>query len=1264
MDYFYPMKIVDKSTGIETIEPQFHMDYTKYVMTQGKDIYAIWDENTGLWVTADSLSQNANTSVEQEFYRLTDEYVERAVAETYGPDCEIKVNKLRSSNHLWRKSAEFFRYSGNRFQLFDRKMVFANDVVEREDFVTRRVPYALGPGECRAWNEIVGTLYSPDERMKLEWAIGALVTNEAQNLQKFFALFGAPGTGKSTIFRIMEKLFPGYTIAFDAAALGNRQDSFSTEVFRNNPLVAIQDDGDLSKINDNTLLNSIVSHEPILLKQKYQTPIEVSLAALLFVATNSPIRITDANAGILRRLIDVHPTGKRIAPDRYLYLMDTQIDFELGAIAYHCAEVFNDLGRNVYDKYISTAMMSKTNAFYNFVFDNQDYLEDQEGITLTRAYDLYKLWCDEAGETYVLRRMQFREELSAYFDSYHDRYMVNGERQRSVFLGFKGLSLKSNDAEEVPVDTFEWLELKVMDPIYDQSVFDATYPDQPAQVAKESGFPGQKWVNVDCTLSQLVSTELHFVKVPEHHIVIDFDLTDEDGEKDLEVNLAAASEWPATYTETSKSGSGLHLHYIYAGDVTELASIYDVGIEVKTLLGDASLRRKLWKCNDLPIAHISGGLPKKEAKVIDKSQMTSEASVRRLIGSNLRKEVHPGTKSSIDFIAKILQDAYDSGMTYDVQDMRPDIMSFAAKSSNQSLVALKVVKDMKFQSEDTHVSVDLGNDDDAIVFFDVEVYPNLLLICWKKEGVDGVTTMINPTPAEVEVLFDMKLVGFNNRRYDNHILYARYMGFDNEAIYNVSKGIIDNNMDARFAAAYGMSYADIYDFSSKKQGLKKFQIELGITHMEMDLPWDQPCPEEHWPKVIEYCENDVVATEAVFNDRRQDFVARKILAEISGLSVNDSTQKHTAAIIFEGNKNPQAEFVYKDLADEFPGYEFHMYDGKSTYREEVTGEGGYVYAEPGVYENVALLDIASMHPTTIEQLDLFGPYTENFSMLKNARMAIKHRDYDKARAMIGGKLAPYLESEDDAEALSYALKIVINIVYGLTSARFENPFRDKRNVDNIVAKRGSLFMIDLKHEIQAQGYTVCHVKTDSVKIVNADEKIITFVNEYGKKYGYDFEHEATYKRLALVNEAVYIAYDGAKWTAVGSQFQHPYVYKTLFTKEPVLIEDLFEARNVTKGAQYLAFNGTEIVDEMVHIGKTGVYIPVKHDGGKLLRIDDAGKQHAVAGTKGYLWVLSDVARQRDEEYELFVDMDYYEALKTKASEAIGQYMDISVFTDV
>ena len=111
--------------------------------------------------------------------------------------------------------------------------------------------------------------------------------------------------------------------------------------------------------------------------------------------------------------------------------------------------------------------------------------------------------------------------------------------------------------------------------------------------------------------------------------------------------------------------------------------------------------------------------------------------------------------------------------------------------------------------------------------------------------------------------------------------------------------------------------------------------------------------------------------------------------------------------------------------------------------------------------------------------------------------------------MLGGKLAPYLSDPGTANDLAYALKIVINIVYGLTSAKFDNAFRDTRNIDNIVAKRGALFMIDLKHFIQEKGYKVVHIKTDSVKIPDATPEIIQAVTEFGKKYGYDFEHEAT-----------------------------------------------------------------------------------------------------------------------------------------------------------
>jgi DNA polymerase elongation subunit (family B) len=520
--------------------------------------------------------------------------------------------------------------------------------------------------------------------------------------------------------------------------------------------------------------------------------------------------------------------------------------------------------------------------------------------------------------------------------------------------------------------------------------------------------------------------------------------------------------------------------------------------------------------------------------------------------------------------------------------------------------------------------------------------------------------MVNPSPSEIESLFELRLIGFNNRRYDNHIIYARHLGYSTEELYTLSKKIIDGNDRALFGEAYNLSYADIYDFSSKKQGLKKFEIELGIHHMELDLPWDEPVDESHWERVVAYCVNDVVATQAVFESRKQDFVAREILAELSGLTVNHTTQNHTAKIVFGDNKNPQSQFVYTDLSEMFPGYKF---DGKeSTYRGEVVGEGGYVYAEPGMYRNVALLDVASMHPTSIDILEVFGPYTSRYNELKEARLAIKRKEYERAGSLLGGKLAKFLDAgSDSAEGLSYALKIVINIVYGLTSARFPNPFKDNRNVDNIVAKRGALFMIDLKHAVQERGFTVAHIKTDSIKIPDATPEIIEFVNEFGKQYGYDFEHEGTYDRFCLVNDAVYIAREKGTWKAVGAQFQHPYVFKSLFTNEDLVFDDFCETRAVVQGSMYLNFNDLStdppLLSELNHVGRVGSFVPVLTNGGVLWRIKE-DKHYAVTGTKGHLWIEREVAAVRDN---LDIDMAYFEKLRLAAFAAVEAYGSFEEF---
>jgi hypothetical protein len=1254
---FYQIRVHETKEGQLELYPDFIVGRSEDLMVQGKTFYAIWDEEKGLW-----------SRDEYDVQRLVDEDLRREaerLSKQTGQKYLIRYMRSFGSNS-WTQFRKFMAHISDSSHPLDAKLIFANTEVKKNDYASKRLPYSLNDAEAPAWDELLRTLYAPEEAAKIEWAIGSVVAGDAKKIQKFVVFYGPAGTGKSTILGIIQSLFEGYTTSFDGKALGNSNSSFATEAFKNNPLVAIQHDGDLSRIEDNTRLNSIIAHETMTMNEKYKPSYSSRVDAMLFMGSNQPVKISDAKSGIIRRLIDVHPTGVRLTPKHYQTIM-TQISFELGAIAHRCLSVYLSMGKDYYNAYRPLEMMLQTDIFFNFIEAHFDIFKGQDQTTLKQAYALYKEYCSESGIERPLPQYKMREELRNYFKAFYDRGEVEGVPVRSLYQGFTAEKFK------MPTDDPTVFSLVLEE---EESLLDEFLADYPAQLANADGKPSKKWAKVSAKLSDIDSRRIHYVKVPENHVVIDFDLKDANGTKALERNLEVASQWPATYAEISQSGSGIHLHYSYTGDVSELAPTYGDGIEIKVYHGDASLRRRLSRCNGVPVATISSGLPLRERKdkMLQSKTIQSEQGLRELIHRNLRKEIHPGTKPSVDFIKKILDDAYESGMKYDVSDLRNKIMAFANNSSNQAALSLKVVKEMKWASEEPDSEgggpservVEVA--DDRIVFFDVESYPNLFVICWKFHGADEVVKMINPKPHEVEALFKLKLVGFYNRRYDNHILYAAAMGATPQELFKLSQKIIDGNRSGTYGQAYNLSYADIWDFSTLRQSLKKFEIDLGILHMELDLPWDQPVDEKDWDRVVDYCVNDVRATEAVFEARKGDFVARQILAELSGLTVNDTTQTHTAKIIFGNDvKNAHKKFVYTDLSETFPGYKFEL--GKSSYRGEDPKEGGYVYAEPGIYEKVAVLDVVSMHPKSIELLNLFGPYTKNYAALTEARVAIKHQDYDKARTMLDGRLAKFLVgAENDTvdrhgTELAFALRIALNIVYGLTSAKFDNPFRDIRNIDNIVAKRGALFMIDLKQTLQEMGVPVVHIKTDSIKIPGATQATIDFVKEFGEKYGYEFEHEATYDKFCLVNDAVYIAgvkpvpweepYPKFEWSATGAQFQHPYVFKKLFTGEDLVFEDYCEGRSVVKGAMYLDKSGSEEPDisNMRHIGKTGLFVPVMDGGGILYRVHE-DKFFAVSGTKGHLWLEADVAEIKED---LVIDLSYFEKLKETAIQAIEQF---------
>ena len=885
--------------GVE-IYPKFIIKNSSDLMIRGGDFYAIWIEDKGLWSTDE---QDAIRLIDRElenYLKEHEQYLDGTVTVKYMWDAES------GTIDSWHKYCQ--KQMRDSYHTLDESLIFSNTNTTKEDYASKRLNYPLEPGDYSAWDRLISVLYTPEERHKIEWSIGAIVTGEAKYLQKFMVLYGSAGTGKSTILNIIQQLFEGYYSVFDARALGSSSNSFALEAFKTNPLVAIQHDGDLSRIEDNTRLNSLVSHELMTVNEKFKAAYSSRFNCFLYMGTNKPVKITDAKSGLIRRLIDVSPSGNKLGRNEYNDIMG-RVKFELGAIACHCADVYNE-NPGAYDDYIPISMMGASNDFYNFVLDSYPIFRDDNGVTLKCAWEMYKTYCEDAKVPYPFSRRIFKEELRNYFHDYQERYTLeDGTRVRSYYIGFR--TDKFEDEEQEP--KIEVVEKKdILEFTSEVSILDKECSDYPAQYATEQGTPKYKWDNVKTTLKDINTKELHYVKVPENHIVIDFDIPDENGDKSLERNLEAAAKWPPTYGEYSKSGKGVHLHYIYSGDPKKLSSIYSDHIEVKVYTGKSSLRRKLSKCNNLPIATISSGLPLKgEDKVVNFDVVKTEKGIRTLIKRNLRKEIHPGTKPSIDFIHKILDDAYKSDLVYDVSDMKPAVLSFAASSTHQSEYCIKLVKKMQFKSKEVENPV-IKVSEDKIIFYDIEVFPNLFLVNWKFEGEDQkVVRMINPKPAQIEELLKFRLVGFNCRRYDNHIMYARMMGYSNEQLYKLSQKIITQGQGF-FGEAYNLSYTDVYDFAAKKQSLKKWEIELGIHHQELGLPWDQPVPEERWVEVAEYCDNDVIATEAVFNALQGDFTARKILAELAGMTVNDTTNSLTTRIIFGKERHPN--LVYTDLA--------------------------------------------------------------------------------------------------------------------------------------------------------------------------------------------------------------------------------------------------------------------------------------------------------------------------------------------------------------
>ena len=86
--------------------------------------------------------------------------------------------------------------------------------------------------------------------------------------------------------------------------------------------------------------------------------------------------------------------------------------------------------------------------------------------------------------------------------------------------------------------------------------------------------------------------------------------------------------------------------------------------------------------------------------MVDWDGFKNEKVLRKMIIKNLKKEYHPATKPSIDYINDLLNRAYESGASYDVRDMQNDVLAFAMGSTHKADYCVDLVANMRFCSKD------------------------------------------------------------------------------------------------------------------------------------------------------------------------------------------------------------------------------------------------------------------------------------------------------------------------------------------------------------------------------------------------------------------------------------------------------------------------------------------------------------------------------------------------------------------------------------
>ncbi|MEB5757435.1 hypothetical protein [Mammaliicoccus sciuri] len=418
--------------------------------------------------------------------------------------------------------------------------------------------------------------------------------------------------------------------------------------------------------------------------------------------------------------------------------------------------------------------------------------------------------------------------------------------------------------------------------------------------------------------------------------------------------------------------------------------------------------------------------------------------------------------------------------------------------------------------------------DEDLLFYDIEVFKHNSFVVFKDINKKEVGLFHNDFNGVSELIKNKVLVGYNNHFYDDKILGNMLNGYTPERIKEINDEIISGNRQYYRNKEIKRTLDCFQQIDVSKPSLKRVEGNAGkmILESSVDFTIDRALSPKELLEAIDYCRYDVDMTIDIYKKRKKSYFMPKwslverlnnLNAEkwntttISANVLTDKPLRKWSSIRLHKDVNKLDHEKNIEMLNLVPEKVKELWlnkDKGAVTIEEFNcniefGFGGLhgVHKKKQDVKDVKLLDVTSMYPSILLNINGLGDATKTYSDILEERKQVKHKD----------------------KVLSDALKLVLNSVYGNLNNQYSLLY--DTNKQKSVCFYGQIALYDLCKRL-SKSCEIININTDGVAFTTNSEEYLDVWKEWEKDFNLTLE-EDKFKHFIQKDVNNYVAIDSS-----------------------------------------------------------------------------------------------------------------------------------------